>query len=133
MCDRNSRNAVKCVRNEAVSRKSIFQRFKRFRVGCKSVDCKHHCGIPVTSKMMTNDDRVRQLLLQGHHLSIRIMRDKLNFSCESVRTIETEDFGKCKLCSTFVHRHISDGKKQQRVQSCCNFIDMADKDATCLH
>lgn len=39
---------------------------------------------------------------------------------------------KCKICTTFDHHHLGDEQRQQWMQSCGNFIEMVDKDATFL-
>lgn len=93
---------------ETLSRKTVFQWFKRFREGRESVVDEHRSGRPVKSRTTANIERVRKLFLPDRRLSVRIMANELNLPREIVRTILTKDLGKLKLCATFVPHKLND-------------------------
>ena len=49
-----------------------------------------------------NVEKISQLLLQNHHLSLRMLADEVNIGKDTVRKMVVEDLRKRKICSRFV-------------------------------
>ncbi|GBO01788.1 Putative uncharacterized protein FLJ37770 [Araneus ventricosus] len=84
---------VYCV--EAVSKKCVFEWFKRFRDG-KDVEDEPRSGRPPTSITPDNIERVRRMLADDRRLSLRMMAEELKISLDSVSNIICEHLQKRK-------------------------------------
>ncbi|GFR29224.1 hypothetical protein TNCT_240931 [Trichonephila clavata] len=58
---------------ETLSRRTVFQWFKRFRESRESVEDEHRSGRQLASRTMANVERVRKLLLKDIRLCVQIM------------------------------------------------------------
>ena len=118
---------------ETLSRKSAFQWSRRFRKDPERVKDEHCSGRPLTVRTTANVKKVGKLLMQDRRVSIRIMAKELNLPREIVRTILMQYLGKRKCCATFIRHNLRDEQKEQQIDSCSDFINLADKDDAFLH
>ncbi|GBO17924.1 hypothetical protein AVEN_43248-1 [Araneus ventricosus] len=86
------------VKVDAVSKKCVFEWFKRFRDGKKDVKDEPRSGRPPTSTTPDNIERVRRMLVDDRRLSLRMITEELKISLDSV--------------SNIIHEHLQKRKKK---------------------
>ncbi|GBN12698.1 Putative uncharacterized protein FLJ37770 [Araneus ventricosus] len=114
---------VKVYDVEAVSKKCVFEWFKRFRDG-SHVEDEPHSGRPPTSTTPDKIERVRRMLADDQRLSLRMIAEELKLSLDSVSNIIHELLQKRKNCTRFVPHKLSD--EQHLMETSGNFIDACD-------
>ncbi|GBM38505.1 hypothetical protein AVEN_24597-1 [Araneus ventricosus] len=87
---------VKVYGVEAVSKKCVFEWFKRFRDGKEDVEDEPRSGQPPTSTTPDNIDR--RMLADDRRLSLRMIAEELKISLDSV--------------SNIIHEHLQKRKKE---------------------
>ncbi|GBL97454.1 Putative uncharacterized protein FLJ37770 [Araneus ventricosus] len=86
------------VKVDAVSKKCVFEWFKRFRDGKEDVKDEQRSGRPPTSTTPDNIERVRRMLPDDRRLSLRMIAEELKISLDSV--------------SNIIHEHLQKRKKK---------------------
>jgi len=89
--------------NEAMSRITTYTWWKRFRNGRESLGNDERSGRPSTAVHDENVSKVRTILLEQPHLTIRIIIENLNIGKDAVRAIYTEKINRRKICSVLFH------------------------------
>ena len=117
---------------EAVSRKCVYDWFKRFRDGKETTEDEPRSGWPLTSRTPDMIERVRQMLAQDRRVTLRLMAEELGISKDTVHTIVHEDLGKQKICSRFVPHELTDEQKAERMETSGDFITMCDENPSFL-
>ncbi|GBN17328.1 Putative uncharacterized protein FLJ37770 [Araneus ventricosus] len=87
---------VKVYGEDAVSKRCVFEWFKRFRDGKENVKDDPRSGRPPTSTTPDNIERVRRMLADDRRLSLRMMAEELKISLDSVSNIIHEHLQKRK-------------------------------------
>ncbi|GBM11175.1 Putative uncharacterized protein FLJ37770 [Araneus ventricosus] len=95
------------VKVDAVSKKCVFEWFKRFRDGKEDVKDEPRSGRPPTSTTPDNIEQVRRMLADDRRLYLRMIAEELKINLESVSNIIYEHLQKLKKRST-LFRHYSD-------------------------
>ncbi|GBL90206.1 hypothetical protein AVEN_130323-1 [Araneus ventricosus] len=75
------------VKVDAVSKRCVFEWFKRFRDEKEDVKDEPRSGRPPTSTTPDNIERVRRMLADDRRLSLRMMAEELKISLDSVSNI----------------------------------------------
>ncbi|GBN04084.1 Putative uncharacterized protein FLJ37770 [Araneus ventricosus] len=83
---------------EAVSKKCVFEWFKRFRDGKEDVEDEPRSGRPPTSTTPDNIERERRMLADDRRLSLRMIAEEMKISLDSV--------------SNIIHEHLQKRKKK---------------------
>ncbi|GBO30746.1 Putative uncharacterized protein FLJ37770 [Araneus ventricosus] len=92
------------VKVDAVSKKCVFEWFKRFRDGKEDVKDEPRSGRPPTSTTPDNIERVRRMLADDRRLSLRMTAEELKISLDSVSNIIHDHLQKRQKMSTlFLH------------------------------
>ncbi|GBO26936.1 Putative uncharacterized protein FLJ37770 [Araneus ventricosus] len=86
------------VNVDAVSKKCVFEWFKRFRDGKEDVKDEPRSGRPPTSTTPDNIERVRRMHADDRRLSLRMIAEELKISRDSV--------------SNIIHEHLKKRKKK---------------------
>ncbi|GBO42228.1 hypothetical protein AVEN_110159-1, partial [Araneus ventricosus] len=87
------------VEVDAVSKKCVFEWFKRFKDGEEDVKDESRSGRPPTSLCLCapdNIERVRRMLADDRRLSLRMIAEELKISLDSVSNIIDEHLQKRK-------------------------------------
>ena len=71
----------------AVTMKTVYRWFERFRNGCESAEDEETSGRPSTSKTPENVERVSEMSRSNRRLTIREVSEDLNISNASVQNI----------------------------------------------
>ena len=85
---------VQVYGREAVSRKCVYEWFKRFREGKETIEDEPHSGRPSTSKTPEMIEKERQMLAQDRRPTLRLM-EELGISKDTAR----DDLGKRNIFS----------------------------------
>ncbi|GBN14435.1 Putative uncharacterized protein FLJ37770 [Araneus ventricosus] len=83
---------------DAMSKKCVFEWFKRFRDGKEDVKDEPRSGRPPISTTPDNVERVRRMLADYRRLSLRMIAEELKISLDSV--------------SNIIHEHLQKRKKR---------------------
>ena len=75
----------------AVTMKTVYKWFERFRNGCEPVEDEERSGRPSTSKTQDSVERVSEMIRSNRRLTIREIAEDLNISYGSVQNILTTD------------------------------------------
>ncbi|GBN39191.1 hypothetical protein AVEN_19076-1 [Araneus ventricosus] len=86
------------VNVDAVSKKCVFEWFRRFRDGKEDVRDEPRSGRPPTSTTTDNIERMRRMLADDRRLSLRMIAEELKISLDSV--------------SNIIHEHLQKRKKK---------------------
>ena len=85
---KETREILKLVYGDAaVTMKTVYKWFERFRKGCEPVEDEKRSGRPLTSKTQENVERVSEMIPSNRRLSIREISEELNISYGSVQKI----------------------------------------------
>ena len=87
--------------DEALSQSNVFQWYRRFCDGREDIEEDPRSGRPTESRIDNNVEMISQLLLQNHHVSLRMLADEVNIGKDTVRKTVVEDLRKWKICSHF--------------------------------
>ncbi|KAJ4438306.1 hypothetical protein ANN_14245 [Periplaneta americana] len=120
---------VQVYGREAVSRKCVYEWFKRFREGKETIEDEPRSGRPSTSRTPEMIEKVRQMLAQDRRLSLGLIAEELDISKD---TIVRDDLGKRKICSRLVPHKLTDEQKAKRMETSGDFISMCDQDPLLL-
>lgn len=123
---------VQVYGREAVSRKCVYEWFKRFREGKETTEDEPRSGRPSTSRTPEMIEKVRQMLAQDRRLTLRLIAEELGISKDTAHTIIRDDLGKRKICSRFVPHKLTDEQKTKRMETSGDFISMCDQDPLLL-
>ncbi|XP_069670081.1 protein GVQW3-like isoform X7 [Periplaneta americana] len=82
---------VQVYGREAVSRKCVYEWFKRFREGKETIEDEPRSGRPSTSRTPEMIAKVRQMLAQDRRLTLRLIAEELDISKDTVHTIVRDD------------------------------------------
>ena len=87
---------VQVYGREAVSRKCVYEWFKRFCEGKETTEDVPRSGRPSTSRTPEMIERVRQMLAQDRRLTLRLITEEVAYSKDTEHTIVRDDLGKRK-------------------------------------
>jgi len=85
----------------AVTMKTVYKWFERFRNGCEWVEDEERSERPSTSKTQENVERVSEMIRSNRRLTIRKIVEGLNISCGSVQNILTTDLNMRRVSAKF--------------------------------
>ena len=85
----------------AVTMKTVYKWFERFRNGFESVEDEERSGRPSTSKTQEKVERVSEMIRSNRRLSIREIAQDLNISYGSVQNILTTDLNMRRVSAKF--------------------------------
>ena len=118
--------------DQALSRSNVFRWYGRFRDGWKDIENDPRSGQPTECHSDNIVKKISQLLLQNHHLSLRMIADEVNISKDTVRKIVVEDMWKWKICSCFVPHSDSRAEKTGEMQLAKIWLPQQTVILTCL-
>ena len=123
---------VQVYGREAVSRKFVYEWFKRFREGKETTEDEPLSGRLSTSRTLEIIGKVRKMLAQDRRLTLRLIAEELDISKDTAHIIVRDDLGKRKICSRFVPHKLTDEQKAKRMETSEDFISMCDQDPLLL-
>ena len=112
---------VQVYGRELVSRKCVYEWFKRFREGKETTQCEPRSGRPSTSRTPEMMGKVRQTLAQDRRLTLRLIAEELGISRNTAHTNDHDDLGKRKVFSRFVQHKFTAKQKEERMDTSGDF------------
>ena len=76
---------------EAVSRKCVYEWFKRFREGKETTEDEPCSGRPSTSRTPEMIEKVRQMLAQDRRLTLRLIAEELGINKDTAHNVVHDD------------------------------------------
>jgi len=104
---------LKLVYGAAVTIKTVYKWFERFRNGCESAEDEERSGRPSASKTQGIVERVREMIQSNRQLTLRKISEDLNIFYGSVQNILTTDLNMRRVSAKFVPRVLTAEQKQQ--------------------
>ena len=117
---------------EAVSKKCVYDWFKRFKDGRESVEDEERSGRPSTSRTDDMIVKVREILSRDRRMTLRLMAEELGICKDTVHIIVREDLEKRKICSRFVPHSLTAEQKERRMECAKDFINSCHQDPSFL-
>ena len=77
--------------DQALSRSNVFRCYGRFRDGREDIEDDPRSGRQTDCRNDNIVEKISQLLIQNHHLSLRMLADEVNIGKDTVRKILVED------------------------------------------
>jgi len=77
--------------DQALSCLKVFRWYGQFRDGQESIEDDPRSGWPTECHNDNNVEKISQLLLQNHHLSLRMLADEVNIGKDTARKSVVED------------------------------------------
>jgi hypothetical protein len=99
---------------DSVSRAQVFRWHKDFSNRRQTIADKPRSGRAASVRESMNVVRVKVLIRQGRHLTIRMIADELNTNECTVQKIVTQDFNTRKVCAKTVPKDLNDDRKECR-------------------
>jgi len=106
----------------AVTMKTVYEWFERFRNGCESVEDEERSGRPSTSETQENVERVSEMIRSNRRLTIREISEDVN---GSVQNILATDLDMRRVSAKFVLRVLTVEQKQKRLSFSLELRDRA--------
>ena len=95
-----------------MSRKCVYEWFKRFREGKETTEDEPRSGRPTTSRTPEIIENVRQLLAQDRQLTRRLLAEKFGISKNTAHTIVREDLVSRRFAPDFCRTSSQTRRKQ---------------------
>ena len=105
-------------KEEAMSRACAFECHKRFREDREECEDDQRSGWPVTSRIDSNIDRVKQLVRADCRLTVKMISEGLTIGRDAVWKILAENLEMCNLCAKMVPKILSEYQRQQKFTVC---------------
>jgi len=118
--------------DQALSCSDVFRWYGWFHDGREDIEEDPRSGRPTECRNDNNVEKISQLLLQNHHLSLRMLAYEVNIGKDTVRKIVVEDLRKRKICSRFIPHFLTPEQKDWRTAACRDLIATADSDPNSL-
>ncbi|KAJ8958030.1 hypothetical protein NQ318_002034 [Aromia moschata] len=118
--------------NECLSRRQVFERFKRFKEGRETTEDDLRPGRPSTSKMDENIEKIGKLIREDCRLNIRGIAAITGIDKGYVRYNLHESFNMRKVCAQLVPKLLTLEQKESRRNICADILNNIDTDPRLL-
>ena len=111
-----------------MSRKYVYEWFKRFREGKETTLDEPRFGLSSTSRNPEVIEKVCQMLAQDRRLMLKLIVEVLGISKDTAQTIVRDYLGKREISFRFMPHKLTDEQKAKRTDTSEDFISMSDQD-----
>ncbi|KAG5342011.1 SETMR methyltransferase, partial [Acromyrmex heyeri] len=108
--------------SQCLGRAAVFEWHKRFLEGRETLEDDKKSGRPILVRTPEMIEKVRDFVANDRNASLKMMKEALNISRETIRTMIHEDFhilhedlGKTKVCAKFVSHTLRSDQKSARM------------------
>lgn len=122
----------KAFGESALSKTRVYEWYRAFKDGRETVEDMPRSGRPSTSVTDDNVDKIKEIVAENCHVSLREMAHGLGMSHESVRTIVHEKLGMQRVAARLVPKDLNFFQKKYREQVAADMLDRANLDPTFL-
>lgn len=118
----------KAYGESVLSKTQVYEWYKAFKDGRETVEDAPRSGRPSTSTTDDNVEKVREIVLENRHTSVRELARDLNMSRETARLILVENLGMRRVAARLVPIQLNFLQKQYRMQISMDMLDRANSD-----
>ena len=108
----------KCFGDTAPSIKTVYNWFKEFGFGRRSLEDSDRCGRPKSVTIDENVARVKELIEENPRITVEEMKDTLNLTTGSMDRILHSHLNVRKRCARWVPHRLTEEQKRARVEWC---------------
>ena len=98
-----------------MSRKCVYEWFKRFRKGKETTEDEPRLDRPSTNRNSEMIEKVRQIPAQDRLLMLSLIAEELGISKDTAHIIVRDDLGKRNTCFRFVPHKLTDEQKAKQI------------------
>lgn len=114
--------------DETMSRVRVFEWYKRFKEGRKTVESDEREGRPSTSRNEEMIQKLRTAIRGNRRLTIMELSNEFQISFGSVQIILTTHLDMRRVASKFVPKLLSDEQKENRKQIATDVLECFESD-----
>lgn len=118
----------KAYGESVLSKTQVYEWYKAFKDGRETVEDAPRSGRPSTSTNDDNVEKVKEIVLENRHTSVRELGRYLNMSRETARLIIVEKLGMRRVAARLVPIQLNFLQKQYRMQIAMDMLDRANSD-----
>jgi len=118
-------------RDQSLSRTQVFQWHARFKTGHTSVDDDEHTGRPTSCTTPETVARIQERIRQDRR-TIRDITEEVKVGYGTCQWVLTEELSMHRVAAKFVPRILTADQKQQHVNICTEFHQLASDNETFL-
>ena len=127
-CAESLRMLQKAYGESVLSKTQVYEWYKAFKDGRETVEDAPRSGRPSTSTNDDNVEKVKEIVLENRHTSVRELGRYLNMSRETARLIIVEKLGMRRVAARLVPIQLNFLQKQYRMQIAMVMLDRANSD-----
>ncbi|XP_014482086.1 PREDICTED: putative uncharacterized protein FLJ37770 [Dinoponera quadriceps] len=120
----------KAYGESALSKTRAYERYKAFKEGREVVEDLPRSGRSSTSSTDENVDKVKEMLMENRHSSLKEMAQNLDISHESICTILVHVLGMRRVAARLVPKELNFLQKEHRKQVAEDMLERANSDPT---
>ncbi|KAJ4426506.1 hypothetical protein ANN_27320, partial [Periplaneta americana] len=113
---------------DAMGVTQIKEWFNRFKDGRTSAESEQRCGRPQTARSAAVVERVRNLVMADHRLTVREIAEEVGVSKDSAHAILRDDLNMNRVAAKFVPKLLSPEQKDLRCDVAQDLLDTANTD-----
>lgn len=129
-CAESLKMLEKAYGESVLSKTRAYEWYKAFKEGREVVDDLPRSGRPSTSTTDDNIDKVKEIVMENRHASLREMAQDLDMSHESVRTVLVDVLGMRRVAARLVPKELNFLQKEHRKQVAEDMLERANSDPT---
>lgn len=129
-CAESLRMLEKAYGESTLSKTQVYDWYRAFKDGRETVQDMPRSGRPSMSTTDDNIKKVKEIVLENHHASVREIARELNIGREAARLILTDNLGMRRVAARFVPKELNFLQKDHRVQVSLDMLDRVNSDPT---
>lgn len=129
-CAESLKMLQKAYGDSALSKTQAYEWYKAFKDGREIVEDMPRSGRPSTSSTEENVDKIKEIVLENRHASVREIARDLNISRESARLVLVNQLRMKRVSARLVPIELNFLQKQYREQVASDMLERANSDPT---
>lgn len=129
-CANSLKMLEKCYGQSVLSKTRTYEWYRAFKEGREIVEDKPRSGRPTSSSTDENINKVKEIVLDNRHFSLREIARDLDISHESVRSILLDNLGMRRVAARLVPKEMHFLQQQYRKQAAADMLDRVHSDPT---
>ena len=123
---------TKAYGESAMSKKRVYEWYKRFQDGREDVEDDERPGRPSTSTTDENVEKVKEMVMNDRRITIREVADDVGISIVSCHEIFSNVLGMKRVAAKFVPKLLNFEQKQRRMEVAQESLNDVNDDAELL-
>ena len=123
---------TKTYGESAISKKRVYEWYKRFQDGREDVEDDERAGRPRTSTTDENAEKVKEMVINDRRITFREFADDFGISIGSCHEIFSNVLGMKRVAAKFVPKLLNFKQKQRRMEVAQESLNEVNDDAELL-